>query len=437
MGHLRIQGLVRMANMVRRDLAQPISSARKDMLARLVLDSIADVDRILADHKTTIRALPSPSRRAYEFLAGLDLRLVDSTAPADADCLPRESVAVAGLASHWEKYLNAMALPDARSKADRLHELISGSSQNIEQSLKADGVQPHMLTARTRQIRGWLAFFAQRENFDAYLDAIDMAKAAFDPLFRPDGRFIAPAFIHFRPTHSLYQLRAYQNGTRVVLPTPMISFSADLLMLVASMALDGVRAKQQVMEATLSDEYQEIQAELDALGGVEEREAGIYHNLIMSFERVNRVYFENALARPRLTWSKVFTGRKFGHYDRIRDTVMLSSSLDREDVPEYVVDSVMHHELLHKKLGVDWRNGRMAAHTSELRQHAQGFSHYSEDETILKSLAAGRPGTTNSLYPLGVHPASLCNQPYPGDLNSRKRDSFLPRCGVRSAKILV
>jgi hypothetical protein len=42
---------------------------------------------------------------------------------------------------------------------------------------------------------------------------------------------------------------------------------------------------------------------------------------------------------------------KMGHYDFIRDTVMLSVTLDAPDVLDYVVDYVMYYELLHKKLG--------------------------------------------------------------------------------------
>jgi len=95
------------------------------------------------------------------------------------------------------------------------------------------------------------------------------------------------------------------------------------------------------------------------------------------------------VVRPRLTWSRSFTGRKFGHYDPIRDTVMVSSSLDRDNVPQYALDFVVFHELLHKELGVDWRNGRAAAHTPEFRAQERRFEQYREAEAALKRLAIG------------------------------------------------
>jgi len=384
---LRIQGMVRMADMVRRELAQPISAAQKERLTRMVADSLLQVDGILANHQSTIRALPSPTRRAYEFLSGLDFRIVESTVPEAEEVRPRESVSFAGLASHWERLLNTMAQSDARSKADRLHASIASSSRDIEQHIETCELQIHELTPRTRLIRGWLAFFSQRENFDAYLVAVACARPAFEASFQTSGRFKPPAVIHFRPTHSIYQARGYRDGTRIVLPTPMISFPAELIETVAGMAFNGARARQQVMEATLSDDYQEIQAELDALGGVEEQATGAFRDLGASFTRVNQAYFQNSLAQPRLTWSKVFTGRKFGHYDRIRDVVMISSTLDRAEVPEYVLDSVMYHELLHKKLGAGWCNGRMLAHTPEFRSLDRDFQRYNGADSFLKRLA--------------------------------------------------
>jgi hypothetical protein len=166
----------------------------------------------------------------------------------------------------------------------------------------------------------------------------------------------------------------------------MICFSEELFRAMAEAAFNG-SSKQPVMEATSRDEYQSIQAELEALSGVEGRSVGVYHDLGASFDRVNGGYFGGDSARPRLTWSRTFTGRKFGHYDPIRDTVMISSTLDCADIPEYVLDFVVFHELLHKKLGVDWRNGRQAVHTPEFKVEERRFEQYAAAEAALAALA--------------------------------------------------
>ncbi len=358
----------------------------------MVSEAICQVDRLAADHKTTVRALPSASRRAYEFLCGLDFRQIASTAIESEAVRLRESVSFGGLTAHWERILNALADPNANapSQADRLHGSIANSSRDIERQIEAAGFRVCELTPRTRLARGWLAYFAQRENFDAYLAAVACARPVFEGLLQTHARFKPPVLLHFRPVRALYQVRGYLDGSRVVLPTPMIAFAAEMFEAVAGMAFNGVRARQEIVEATLTDDYQEIQAELDALGGAEEQVAGISHDLAGSFERVNRKYFAGALARPRLTWSRVFTGRKFGHYDRVRGVVMISSTLDRPEVPEYVVDSVMHHELLHQQLGIGWSNGRMLAHTAEFRKAERRFERYAEAEACLKRLAGLR-----------------------------------------------
>jgi hypothetical protein len=66
---------------------------------------------------------------------------------------------------------------------------------------------------------------------------------------------------------------------------------------------------------------------------------------------------------------------------------MISIALDRRDVPPYVIDQVMHHELLHKKLGTNYINGRTISHTPEFRAEEQRFKHYQEAQAFLAKLS--------------------------------------------------
>jgi hypothetical protein len=163
--------------------------------------------------------------------------------------------------------------------------------------------------------------------------------------------------------------------------------STELFTRLAELMLRGAPTRQLVLEATASEAYQGILAELDAVAGVAEHTQGAFHDLSASFERVRRAHFDGTLTRPRLAWSRTFTGRKLGHYDRITDTVMISCSLDRADLPALALDFLMYHELLHKQLGVTWVGGRMSVHTPEFRAAEQRFAHYAEAEAILKKLA--------------------------------------------------
>jgi hypothetical protein len=384
---LRLRGVTKLADAVRRELAQPISAARKDALRSRVVESIGQIDRILAEHGTRIEAMPAPTRMAYAFLKRVDFDSVVTSADAGNTPAPQR-VAFKGLNAYLDRVLHGLAHEPTREKADSLYASIRSTSRKIEADIEANGLEPR-LTAGTRRIRAWLAFFTQRENFDAYGAAVARAKRIFEASFGRDGRYVPPARVHFRPMAGLYRLRGNRQGTHVALPTPMIAFSDEALAMVAAMRFER-GAKRSVLEATLGDEYQAIAAELGALGGVEEAAGGVHHPLAASFDRVNAAYFGGTMPRPRLIWSKVFTGRLFGHYDRLRDTVMISCTLDRADVPESVVDFVMYHELLHKKLGLDWRGERMAMHTGTFRDEERRFAAYAEADSFLKRVAGGR-----------------------------------------------
>ena len=171
------------------------------------------------------------------------------------------------------------------------------------------------------------------------------------------------------------------------LPTPMICFDRKTLRSLAEWIFRKVNNKQMILDATLSESYQEILSELDLLSGIVECTEGMHHNLAESFERVNRSYFNGSMNRPRLAWSQTFTFRKFGHYDRTHDAVLVSMSLDRKDVPEYVTDFIVYHELLHKKLGSRWSNGRNFSHTSDFFREEKQFRQYHESKAILNKLA--------------------------------------------------
>jgi predicted metal-dependent hydrolase len=107
---------------------------------------------------------------------------------------------------------------------------------------------------------------------------------------------------------------------------------------------------------------------------------------------VNAVYFEGRMPKPALVWNRTLTARKFGHYQPVRDTVMVSVSLDDPKVPAYVVDFVMYHELLHKKHGVTTLNGRRLAHSPEFRADERRYAEYREAERLLNELALRQRG---------------------------------------------
>jgi hypothetical protein len=65
---------------------------------------------------------------------------------------------------------------------------------------------------------------------------------------------------------------------------------------------------------------------------------------------------------------------------------MISITLDGPQIPAYLLDFVMYHELLHKDLGFRESNGRRYAHTRNFREKERRFRFYSEAQDFLRQL---------------------------------------------------
>jgi hypothetical protein len=386
MQKIYINGLVKVADTVRRSLAVPRSSEQEAKLRKLVADSLAQVNDILVANGATAKQLPAPSRRAYDFLASVDLDRTP-TAPHDEHAPSSHgAVTMPGLTSIWEQVLHTLARPLDNAHADSLRESIITTSENLRRQLNDHQIRTENLKRPSRQAYAWLRYFAIPDNFNAYVSTVRVAHPILREAMSGQPKCHSKLLLEFRPMSGLYRVRAAHHGTRVALPTPMISFTEAQFRGLAA-ALFGNASKELIIKAAQDEPYQAMQAEIDALEGVVEHTAGVHHDLARSFDRVALRYFNGELSRPRLTWNRTLTGRKFGHYDPITNTVMVSCTLDDAEVGEFVVDFVMYHELLHKKLGADWGNGRQAVHTAEFRQQEKLFEQYAAAEATLNAIA--------------------------------------------------
>ena len=61
--------------------------------------------------------------------------------------------------------------------------------------------------------------------------------------------------------------------------------------------------------------------------------------------------------------------------------------LDSNLIPQFVVEFVLYHELLHKAIGVKYINGRYMAHTTEFRRQEQQFKFILEASQFLEKIA--------------------------------------------------
>ena len=88
-----------------------------------------------------------------------------------------------------------------------------------------------------------------------------------------------------------------------------------------------------------------------------------------SFNRVNNTYFFGLVEQPNLKWS-TSTVRKLGSYDFHTDTIAMSA-IFKEELE--LLDYVMYHEILHKKLKFTQSGSRTYHHTAEFKRKEKEF----------------------------------------------------------------
>lgn len=117
---------------------------------------------------------------------------------------------------------------------------------------------------------------------------------------------------------------------------------------------------------------------------------GNTYDLDKMFTRLNRRYFDSGLEKPTLTWSQRKTRSILGHHDRVYETITISKSLDSSQVPDWFVEFILYHEMLHIKHAARMINGRRYYHTTAFRQDERRFAKYDDAQRWLEQVARQR-----------------------------------------------
>lgn len=110
---------------------------------------------------------------------------------------------------------------------------------------------------------------------------------------------------------------------------------------------------------------------------------GQVYDLNKIFARLNRRYFEGQIEKPTITWSRRRARSILGHHDSVHETITVSKALDAREVPEWFVEYIVFHEMLHIKHRPRLINGRRYYHTPGFRADEQRFRHYHQAQQWL------------------------------------------------------
>ncbi|MFH1351155.1 MAG: hypothetical protein ABII26_09475 [Pseudomonadota bacterium] len=102
-------------------------------------------------------------------------------------------------------------------------------------------------------------------------------------------------------------------------------------------------------------------------------------NLKALYQRLNRVYFKGNVGCT-ITWGdrKKWQRRnsvRLGSYSPKTNIIRVNPVLDRPWVPRYVIDDVIHHEMLHSILGTKKHNGRTLYHHTTFKEMEKVYVH--------------------------------------------------------------
>jgi hypothetical protein len=171
---------------------------------------------------------------------------------------------------------------------------------------------------------------------------------------------------------------------------PMVGHEALALILVAKMLRKPISREAVSVYSKLTDapEMREQASENRRKRGkkVITPAKGAVYDLDEIFDRINAAYFQGTIPRPVLSWSAQKTYHRLGHYSADHNTIVISRSFDDKRVPLYVVESVMHHEMLHIYHPARIVNGRRYSHTPAFRRDERRFADFDKAENwIMKN----------------------------------------------------
>ncbi len=113
---------------------------------------------------------------------------------------------------------------------------------------------------------------------------------------------------------------------------------------------------------------------------------GHYYDLDTIFEDLNTRFFHGLMARPRLSWSQTKTRRILGHYDPAHNAIIISRIFDHPAIPQFVLEYIVYHEMLHLKHPVKLRGSRRCVHSAEFQAEEKLFPRVDQANAFLKRL---------------------------------------------------
>jgi hypothetical protein len=393
---IRITGIVKTANQVRSKLQQGVNSQEIDSLKVFVENSLQKIENICQTANYSPYHLPTRSRKAYHYLKTLDwhnlpLTNYQSESPAKISNPTLRIKNVVKQQKHIQQQIAQLKPNYTISQLEFICQALKNSIKEIDRICKQNKITPAALITPSRKAYAWMKLIGNQNNLKLHINTVQRIKAIFNQAIKTQQLNIEEVNVEITNYNGLYKYKKNRQGNiELQLSEGFIQADDDILQAIALLVLLGNNAREQelIRNFSLSEEYSDVVLELDLIADLDaETPQGNCYNLEELFVRINQEYFAGKMVKPRLTWNKILTHRKLGHYEPLRDRVVMSCTLDDFNVPQRVVELVLYHELLHKHHGVKLVNGKRMVHTPEFRRSERKFQYYQEAQRWLEKLS--------------------------------------------------
>lgn len=112
---------------------------------------------------------------------------------------------------------------------------------------------------------------------------------------------------------------------------------------------------------------------------------GKHFHLGEIFQRLNIRYFDDKLERPILKWSRKANRRRLGFYNEHQNQIIINKLLDHSDIPKFVVEGILYHEMLHILHPTHVKNGRNQIHGKNFKNDERKYEFYTNLQNWLKN----------------------------------------------------
>jgi hypothetical protein len=277
--------------------------------------------------------------------------------------------------------------PDPKpSQVKLLSDTIKQCVKDIEEICTSLERSPFHLTKASKQVYGWMKYLTNDYNLQQHLKTTHQLKEISLKILKANSNNSANVVIELISQSLIYRSNRTENKFHMFINEGFIHANEKVLEAVVKSILFGKNEKRFdiIRDYSMSQTFGNVIIDIDLFSEEKsEHSKGRYYDLDILFDKINLEYFAKKLAKPRLKWSFIQNYREFGHYEFVGDRVVLSLSLDDITVPQYVVEFVLYHELLHKIHGTKMVNGRQMVHTTEFRRDERKFKFYNEAELWL------------------------------------------------------